>query len=495
VIRFDFNHVAKTIIEQIKMIMPRLSNVTKSDLKFPQGPARPSDAPKVAVIGSGISGLSAAWLLSSSCQVTLFEAEARTGGHSNTVQVDTKNGPLPVDTGFIVYNEHTYPNLTALFRHLDVATEASDMSFSVSAERSNFSYAGHPTGVAAEWRTLCQPRFWRMAAGVIRFYRQARRDVSKETFAGCSLGDYVKARRFSATFVDDHLLPMAAAIWSAPLNVMLDYPLESFVRFCENHGLLQMRNRPQWRTVAGGSRVYVEKLLGAAKPELQLSRPVRQVERGELGAWVTDAEGQRTQYDDVVLAVHADQALKLLAHPSDIDRQLLEAIPYQANQAVLHRDTSFMPARRQTWASWNYLAGQDGDGPVCVTYWMNRLQNLPANEDIFVTLNPKREVKQIIRAFDYSHPLFDRGSTAAQKALWQLQGQGRIWFCGAYFGAGFHEDGLQSGLAVAEAIGGVRRPWQVPNESGRIHLTPTEQPRLISIGTMKPVTSVIGVTP
>lgn len=494
VIRFVFKHVTEAVTSHQKTLMPGIP-ISHPTVQFvPQSCARASRTTKVAVIGSGISGLSAAWLLSSSCQVTLYEAAARNGGHSNTVTVPGQEGDLQVDTGFIVYNDHTYPNLTALFRHLGVATAASNMSFSVSSAQSDFAYAGHPTGIVADWQTLCRPRFWRMIACLIRFYHQAKRDVAREVFAGCSLGDYITARRFSAVFVQDHLLPMAAAIWSAPLNAMLEYPLESFVRFCENHGLLQMRNRPQWRTVIGGSRSYVQALIAATAPEMRLAMPVRLVERGVTGAWVTDASGCRMRYDEVIVATHADQALALLHQPSSLDRRLLGAIPYQGNTAVLHRDASFMPRHKRTWASWNYLADAAQEGPVSVTYWMNRLQNLPVADDIFVTLNPKREVAQVIESFDYAHPLFDAASAAAQRELWHLQGQGRVWFCGAYFGAGFHEDGLQSGLAVAESIGGIKRPWTVPQESGRIHLLPLREPRLVAMGEMKPLAAAVVAT-
>jgi len=432
---------------------------------------------KIAVIGSGISGLACAWLLSERHQVTLYERADRLGGHSNTVTVHTKDGAVPVDTGFIVYNERTYPNLTALFDHLGVPTKSSDMSFAASLNGGAVEYSGSGLGgVFAQKRNLLRPRFLGMISDILRFYKEAPADLERLEHSGISLGDYLALGGYGDALREDHLLPMAAAIWSSPARTMLDYPAASFVRFFANHGLLQARNQPLWRTVDGGSRAYVERFARALGRTTRLSRGVTQVRRMSDGVAVTDASGAVTTFDHVVIACHADQALALLAAPSPEARALLGAFRYSRNLAVLHSDAGLMPKRRKVWSSWNYL---ETDGALCVSYWMNQLQGLPGR-DLFVTLNPPRppRAETLLHSEIYEHPVFDAEAMHAQKQLWSLQGRGNIWFCGAHFGAGFHEDGLQSGLAVAEQLGGVRRPWRVENESGRIHVHPRSTPDL-----------------
>lgn len=452
--------------------------IARDPLPLPPGAERGRQ--RIAVVGSGISGLSCAWLLSQRHEVELFEAEPRIGGHSHTVDAPCDGGSHPVDTGFIVYNEPAYPNLSALFRHLDVPTQASDMSFAVSLDQGALEYAGTDlNGLFAQRSNLLRPRFWTMLRELLRFYREAERDAP--LCGDLSLDDYLDARGYGRAFRDDHLYPMGAAIWSSTPAEIGQYPVAAFVRFCANHGLLQVRDRPVWRTVVGGSREYVRRLTAGFAGRLHRDEPVTALAREPGGVRLRTQRGSWTAaFDQVVLATHADQALRLLATPSEDERRLLGAFAYTRNLAVLHSDPALMPRRRRVWSSWNYLAGRARAGQPAqtptVSYWMNRLQpHLPQGREarpLFVSLNPGVEPRpeHLIRTEVYEHPRFDAGAIAAQRELWTLQGQQRSWFCGAYFGSGFHEDGLQAGLAVAEALGGVRRPWTVAGESDRIHL-------------------------
>lgn len=423
---------------------------------------------RVAVIGAGISGLSAAWLLARSRPVVLYEANARPGGHANTVTVETAGGPVAVDTGFIVYNDRNYPNLVALFNHLGVPTQASDMSFSASLEDGRFEYSGSGlAGLLGQSSNALRPRFWRMIAGILRFYREAPRLLADTALAQATLGDYLDRAGYSDSFVTDHLLPMGAAIWSTTAREMRDYPLGAFIRFFDRHGLLSLTDRPQWRTVFGGSRTYVNHLLADFDGEVRLSTAVKQIRRVDGNVHITDAGGHIDVFDDVVIAAHADHALGMLADPSQSERELLGAFAYTPNTAVLHRDAGLMPRRRRVWASWNYIDGGPDARALCVTYWMNRLQALDPADPIFVTLNPPREIDegQQIARFHYSHPRFDLKALAAQSALGLLQGNRNTWFCGAYFGSGFHEDGIRSGIAAAEHLAGVPAPWHAGTQT------------------------------
>ena len=430
---------------------------------------------KVAVVGTGISGLSAAWLLSQRHDVTVYERADRVGGHSNTILASVNGQDIPVDTGFIVFNRQTYPNLAALLEHLEVPTDPATMSFAVSMDNGRFEYSGSGlSGLFGQPGNLFRPRFWTMLADLVRFYRSAPLDLASMDDERLSLGEYLKIGRYGDSFRDRHILPMAGAIWSATPAEILSYPAASFVRFYENHGLLKLHRRPPWETVKGGSRAYVERLTRSFADRIRLDAAVVNVQRTEKGPVVTDSTGVSERYDHVVMATHADQALSILADPTDPERELLGAFRYSRNLAVLHRDPSFMPKRRAVWSSWNYLGGVNAiRDNVCVTYWMNELQNLATEVPLFVTLNPPRSPRagSIIHSEIYEHPMFDARAVAAQQRLWLLQGRRNTWFCGAHFGAGFHEDGLQAGLAVAEELGGIRRPWNVPNESGRIVLT------------------------
>jgi predicted NAD/FAD-binding protein len=404
--------------------------------------------------------------------VTVFEKNSRIGGHTNTALVETPVGPIAVDTGFIVYNTAAYPNLTALFDHLGVATRASEMSFAVSLNGGRLEYSGTDLkGLFAQPRNAVSPRFWSMLRDIRRFYRQAPID-GPSLGDNVTLGGYLDSGGYGAAFRDGHLLPMAAAIWSAPAATMLLYPARSFIAFCANHGLLQMTGRPVWRTVESGSCSYIAKLTHPFRDRIRTSCGVAALRRLPDGVELRDTNGATECFDHVVLGCHADEALASLSDAEPAERSVLSAFRYECNEAVLHSDPSLMPKRRAAWSSWNYTGET---GRLSVTYWMNRLQDLPGPLPLFVTLNPGRApaAETVHLTETYTHPIFDPQALAAQRGLWALQGARRTWFCGAYFGSGFHEDGLQAGLAVAEALGGAMRPWEIENPSGRIHLPET----------------------
>lgn len=430
---------------------------------------------RIAVIGSGISGLSAAWALSRRHDVTLIEAADRIGGHSRTIDVSLGRGRMvPVDTGFIVYNDVTYRNLSRLFEQLGVASRATDMSFAVSLDGGRLEYAAREglKGLFAQRSNLVSPRFWRMLRDLVRFYREAPAHAGKLGLA--TLGDFLAERKYSHAFRDDHLLPMAAAIWSAPAPAILDYPAEAFIRFCDNHGLLRLSNRPKWRTVVGGSRRYVEAMLGDFAGRVVTGRAITRIARDPMGVTVVDADGHVERFDQLVVATHAPRALAMLADPTPEERRLLAAFRYSSNTAILHSDPALMPRRRSAWASWNYLGRRaDGGGQLSVSYWMNLLQGLDCAEPMIVTLNPAQppRAELVHDQVTFEHPLFDNEALGAQHALWRIQGINRTWFAGAWFGAGFHEDGLQSGLAVAEALG-CPRPWTIERPNDRIATGP-----------------------
>jgi predicted NAD/FAD-binding protein len=434
--------------------------------------SQPDQGKRIAVVGSGIAGLSCAWLLSKSHEVTLFEADGRLGGHSNTVAAPTPSAPVAVDTGFIVYNPPNYPNLVALFDHLSVPSKPAHMSFAVSIDDGAFEYSSHGVGALfAQRRNYASPRFWRMIADLLRFQKQAPRDLAEMERTGETLIDYLERNRYGRLFRDAHLLPQAAAIWSSTLDQMTAYPAASFVRFYMNHNLLTYDLKPTWRTVDGGSREYVRRLHADFAGRTVLNAGVARIARDALGATVHFEDGRSERFDAVVLATHSDQALRLLDQPTADEARLLGAIRYRPNRAVLHRDAALMPKRRKAWAAWTHQGYSDRAGEGGVTYWMNELQSL-SGPPLFVSLNPAREPDPalVLGEWDYEHPVFDAAAVKAQSELWSLQGEGGVWFAGAWFGSGFHEDGLQAGLAVAEQLGGVRRPWSVANESARIVL-------------------------
>jgi predicted NAD/FAD-binding protein len=434
---------------------------------------------RIGVVGSGISGLSCAWLLSRAHQVTLFEADARLGGHAHTERLKD----VAIDVGFIVFNERTYPNLTALFQHLGVETTETEMGFSVSLENGAFEYSGGSlTQLLGSPRSAVSRQHWSMLSDLARFYRSAK-SLSRLIPDEMSLGEFLAQHRFGEVFIRRHLMPIAAAIWSSSPGLMLTYPAKAFIDFFDNHQLLTLGARSKWRTVRGGSATYVAKLAGEGI-RIHKNDAVQHVSRNVESHTVHCASGHSEPFDHVVLAIHADQSLRILEQPSAEEAALLAPFRYSNNRVVLHRDVSLMPRRRRHWTSWNYV-GSSSSKTCGVTYWMNSLQNLQTETQHFVSLNPPEQPDPdlIDLSFECTHPIFSAETLRAQKQLWQMQGKQNTWFCGAYFGAGFHEDGLQAGLAVAEALGGVKRPWQVPNPSGRIYLAPdTNQPSHFQIG-------------
>ncbi|MFN8948479.1 MAG: NAD(P)/FAD-dependent oxidoreductase [Alphaproteobacteria bacterium] len=427
----------------------------------------------IAVVGSGISGLSAAWLLSKSHDVTIFEKNNRPGGHSNTFTVDEGGVPVPVDTGFIVYNVSAYPNLVALFDHLKVDTYETSMGFAVSMGRGAYEYSGNgAASLVGQWRNLLSAGHWSLMRDLVRFFREASAMDVAQLPPDLTLGAFLAQRGYSQWFAERHILPMAAAIWSTPTAQVMDFPVASFVNFFANHQLLQLVNRPYWRTVKGGSQVYVRKVLDDFRGEVELGAGVEGITRCGNGVEV-HFNGRSRQFDGVVMASHADETLGLLRDADPLEKQLLGSFRYSPNRAVLHRDAGVMPRRRRLWSAWNYLsASPESTDDLFVTYWMNKLQDLNTTRDYFVSLNPTVEPRDILASIDYTHPVFDGKANAARARLWEIQWRSLVWFCGSYFGFGFHEDGIQSGLAAAEAVGGVRRPWSVANESGRIFLGP-----------------------
>ena len=424
----------------------------------------------IAVIGAGVAGLSAAWMLGSKHRVTLFEANDYPGGHTHTISVQEDAGAttIPVDTGFIVYNEPNYPHLTALFRHLGVSTQESEMSFAVSLDHGRLEYAGNSIDTLfAQRSNLLNPAFLGMVKDILRFNRLAKQALEEHKGKlvaddAESLGDMLKRHHFSHAFQHHYLLPMAAAIWSCPTSTMLRFPFLSFARFFNNHGLLNLIDRPLWRTVSHGSRSYVDKFIASARFELRLNSPVQRVERRDEGVYIN---GNPQRFDAVVFAFHADQALAMLEVPDAEETALLGAFSYQENIAWLHTDAALMPRLKKVWSSWCYLGyaadqNQQSTERVAVSYWMNRLQNLPTSTDYFVTLNPPNPPAEnkVIGRYVYHHPVFDTAAMQAQTNIHALQGHRHSWYCGSYFGYGFHEDALRSAIDVA-ALFDIQPPW------------------------------------
>lgn len=414
-------------------------------------------SPRIAIIGAGIAGLAAARALQANglARVSLFEAGTQAGGHAHTVDVTLDGVTHGVDTGFLVFNHRTYPLLVSLFAELDVETAPSDMSFSVQARGDGIEWCGSTlASVFAQRRNLLRPAFWGMLRDILRFNRLATALAERGDDARLAqtLGDFLVQHRFGDAFREWYLLPMVASIWSCPVGQMLAFPVGTLVRFCHNHGLLQVTDRPQWHTVRGGSRAYVQRIV-TTLDDLRLATPVHGVRRLTAGAVVTTGHGVE-HFDQVVFACHSDQALRLLGEDATPEeRRLLGAIRYQRNHAVLHTDEAVLPRRPSAWAAWNQESAGDDRG-VCLHYLINRLQPLPWSRPVIVTLNPVRPPREdaVLQRFEYEHPVFDLAAIEAQRRLPDLQGRRHTWFCGAWTGHGFHEDGLRSGLAVARSL-------------------------------------------
>jgi uncharacterized protein len=408
---------------------------------------------RIAVVGTGISGLVAARELTRAHEVDVYEAANYAGGHTNTADVVEGDRTLAIDTGFIVFNERTYPNFCRLLGELGVEWRTSDMSFSVRSERNGLEYNGtNLSGLFAQRRNLLRPSFWRMIRDILRFYREAN-EVLEKPDDGLLLGDYLEHEGYSRAFIEDHLVPMGAAVWSSTSEGMRKFPLRFLVQFFENHGFLQVEDRPDWLTIQGGSRSYVEPLTASFRDRLRLKTPVQDVRRDSQGVVLRTAAGDEQRYDRVVLATHSDTSLRMLGDASPLEREILGAFEYQPNEAVLHTDRSVMPKLRRAWASWNYHVLDPPSVLPTVTYWMNLLQGLDCREDYFVSLNRDDiDPMRVLRRISYSHPVFTAATVAAQQRHAEIDGSNRVHFCGAYWGYGFHEDGVKSGLVVAERI-------------------------------------------
>ncbi len=421
---------------------------------------------RIAVIGSGIAGNAAAWALAtgSSHEVVVYEKGDRPGGHAATVDIVHSGNNIAVDTGFIVYNDLNYPNFVALLAHLGVQTQASDMGFSVSSGGGRAEWAGRTDamldGFFARRRNIVSPGHLNMLREMFRFNREALADQDAGRLTGTTIGSYLKQGRYSARFRDEYLIPMGAAIWSMSPQRLLEFPAESFVAFFSNHRLLHW-TRPSWRTVTGGSRAYVNKLIAPFADRIRLNTRVTRVLRTDLGVMVTDAGGETDRFDQVIFASHSDQTLAMLGDATENERAVLAPIQYRENDVWLHADMALMPRRKAAWTAWNVLSNADRNAELTLTYWMNVLQGIDRSTPVFVTLNPPLPPREELTfgRYSYAHPQYDSAALAAQARLPEIQGAHRSWFAGAWTGYGFHEDGLRSGLAAAEALG-ASIPWR-----------------------------------
>lgn len=408
---------------------------------------------KVAIIGSGIAGLGAAYMLSPHYDVTVYEKNAYAGGHSRTIEVDTADGRLPVDTGFIVFNDWNYPHLTAFFEHLNVPYQKSDMSFGVSIDKAWLEYS---SDCLFSKENITRGAYWGMLYDIIRFNLAAKR--AKDLPLSVTLADFIKDKDTGDWFRRYYILAMGAAIWSCPVETIMKFPARTFIQFFKNHGLLNLHKRPQWYTVTGGSREYVKRIRAALKEDVRLNCGAASVvQNGQGGFAIKDMQGHEEVFDRVVFACHADEALALMDAPSAQEKEVLGAFSYQDNEVIVHTDDSFMPRNRKCWASWVYLnEGRRDEKPVVsLSYWMNNLQSLPTQTPVIITLNPARmpQDDKILDRHAFSHPVFNKGAIEAQGRIKDIQGQRGLWFCGAYQRYGFHEDGLLSAVNMVKSMG------------------------------------------
>ncbi|MFW6754264.1 NAD(P)/FAD-dependent oxidoreductase [Pseudomonas glycinae] len=411
---------------------------------------------KIAIVGSGIAGLTCAYLLARRHEITVFEADARIGGHTHTVPVTVDGREYSVDTGFIVFNDWTYPNFIRLLGQLGVTFKPTEMSFSVNDPDTGLEYNGNNlNSLFAQRSNLLSPGFWGMLRDILRFNKEARRDLAEQRIAtDTTLDDYLKAGAYGERFILHYIVPMGAAIWSMPMAEMLNFPLQFFVRFFENHGLLSVSNRPQWQVIEGGSSAYIAPLTASFKERIRLNCPVGRIDRDAHGVVIHSPAGIE-RFDKVVLACHSDQALRLLGNPDDKEREILGALPYADNEVVLHTDTRLLPTRKRAWASWNYRLGGAGHTRAAVTYDMNILQGLQSDTTFCVSLNQSAGItpSKVLARFTYAHPQFSLAAVAAQQRWAELDGLHHTHYCGAYWANGFHEDGVVSALRVAAAFG------------------------------------------
>ncbi|WP_085700883.1 NAD(P)/FAD-dependent oxidoreductase [Pseudomonas sp. B26(2017)] len=411
---------------------------------------------KIAIVGSGIAGLTCAYLLARRHEITVFEADARVGGHTHTVPVTVDGRDYAVDTGFIVFNDWTYPNFIRLLGQLGVAFKPTEMSFSVNDPDTGLEYNGNNlNSLFAQRSNLLSPGFWGMLRDILRFNKEARRDLAEQRIAAdTTLDDYFKAGGYGERFILHYIVPMGAAIWSMPMAEMLNFPLQFFVRFFENHGLLSISNRPQWQVIEGGSSAYIAPLTASFKERIRLNCSIGRIDRDAHGVVIHSPAGIE-RFDKVVLACHSDQALRLLGNPDDKERAILRALPYADNEVVLHTDTRLLPARKRAWASWNYRLGGAGHTQAAVTYDMNILQGIQSDTTFCVSLNQSAGISpsKVLARFTYAHPQFSLAAVAAQQRWAEIDGSQHTHYCGAYWANGFHEDGVVSALRVAAAFG------------------------------------------
>jgi predicted NAD/FAD-binding protein len=414
---------------------------------------------KIAIVGTGVSGLVAGHLLHPDHEITVYEAGARVGGHSHTVEVESGEGSHWIDTGFIVFNDRNYPNFERLLEQLEVPSQPSHMGFSVSDGRGGFEYSGTPRGIFARKANLLSPAFLGMLRDWRRFNREAQALIGMNGTAP-SLGHWLEQQGFSRHFIERLIVPQASAVWSADPEQMWSFPASFMAEFFDNHGMFSLRDRPRWRTVQGGSRSYVEAITAPWRDRIRLRAPVRSIERLEEGVRITAEGCESEEFDQVVIAAHSDQALAMLADPSEAEREILGAIPYQRNEAVLHTDDSLLPRRRTAWASWNFHLTEPASGRTTVTYWMNNLQGLRADREFLLTLNRSEAIDpaKVLRRFTYEHPVYTAEGVAAQSQHAEISGARRTHYCGAYWGWGFHEDGVLSAIRACERIAPATSP-------------------------------------